>query len=453
MKRLAICLQRIGDILTVSPILRAIKEEHPTDELHLLIHRECEIVVPLLKDVDHFHFFERKRWQQSLGEIELSGWEAFLQLESLVSELKSNKFNHIYNLSHTRMAAWLTGLIGQNNFTGVRLERMGHAQFSSNWFEDLDRLEQHKPWETFNVADYMRLGCGINRSVNQRRKVGSTVASIVGIQLFTSDEKKNFPLQNWTQVAAQLVRLRDDLKIVLLAAPFERESAERWMQTLPVAIAERCELLIGSLEEASKTLEKINVLITGDTSIKHLAALVNTPVLEIALGSSNVNLNGVYTEGSLIVRSRARCFPCTPRGNCQQTEHFCSKDIDPAVVAMLTTQVIDGIYTQVRPIAEEYRGQLEILRVVKTHDGLWHAIPFAERFGKRIIEDWIQRCFKATQMTNCHRDTLVSYAHLLQTLFPYASVMDWQQVFNDLVFPKDKEFIKKELIQCLKHSS
>ena len=448
LKTLVIALQRIGDILMVAPAIRAAKESN--GELHLLIHRDCQAVQELLPFVDQFHYFERDTWQKSLGEMELSSWEGFGGLQQLVEHLHQQNFNSVYNFSHTKLAAYMTGLIGRQSYFGARIDAWGKAHFSSKWFADLDNLSALSPYDTFHMADYFAFGA--NQKVLTGATVGNRDANFIAIQPFTSEAKKNYPLEGFTELIRTIHSVRPQSRFGVLCAPFELNQLGSWISQVKSTGA-HVELFSENLVRTQDLLSQASLLISADTSIKHLGVLQGASILELSLGSSNLFFTGSHCENALIVKSRESCAPCGIRGACHRDQHYCSKSLDPVALGMLATQLMENFFHQLKPIADEYRSQLEIYKPRFTADGLWHPIPQGERFSLTAVQNWVRRSFKSMQMTTTERFTLESYAELLRSLFPTASYRDWQQVFQDLIFPKDKDYIKKELIQCLKHSS
>jgi ADP-heptose:LPS heptosyltransferase len=450
MRQLAICLQRIGDTLMVAKTLKAIKDRNPQDELHVLIHRETAAVIPVLPFVDQFHFFEREKWQKSLGEIELSGWEAFSALKGLINNLRDLDFYHVYNLSHTRLASHLTGVIANHSYSGGRIDAWGQGHVSSPWFKELDGHTDLPRTQVFHFSDHMHFGSGFDAVPSEPRTQGTRRG--VALQVLTSDEKKNYPLNQWADLIQWVFKTQGNIPITVLCAPFEKERVQNWLQESSIA-AGNVSVLCADLKSTAEFLATQNLLISGDTAIKHLAVLSGTPVLELCLGSSEPFLTGTWAENTLIVRSREHCVPCAARGRCHRSEHACAQSFEPAALAMLASQAMDGLSLQLKPIADEYRGQIEILNPIRTADGVWHPIPVAERFSVTNVQVWVSRAFRVMQLNGVTRQSLESYAQLLRRVFPFASQRDWQQVFGDLVFPKDKDSIKQELIQCLKQSN
>lgn len=69
------------------------------------------------------------------------------------------------------------------------------------------------------------------------------------------------------------------------------------------------------------------MLVTLDTAIKHLATWTGTPIVEIALGSSNPNETGAYQEGALILKPQVPCAPCRHSSSCSQSSFVCQEDL------------------------------------------------------------------------------------------------------------------------------
>src|SRR6185437_6415211 len=97
-----------------------------------------------------------------------------------------------------------------------------------------------------------------------------------------------------------------------------------------------------------------DVLVTGDTSIKHLAALTPIRIVEIALGSSDIERTGAYKDGSLIISSRESCVPCRHSAPCHRDHHACAAKLDPQAVGLAIAKFTEKDWSSLQLLAQEY---------------------------------------------------------------------------------------------------
>jgi hypothetical protein len=74
-------------------------------------------------------------------------------------------------------------------------------------------------------------------------------------------------------------------------------------------------------------LEKTDLLITGDTSIQHIAAGLGCPVLSLFLGSADSVKTGPWIQGATSLAGSASCAPCKHSNPCSEYSHLCGDSL------------------------------------------------------------------------------------------------------------------------------
>lgn len=430
------------------PAIEGLVRQDPDGQVDILIHRDSAATAGVLAETVHrVHYFEREFWQKQLGESWLQSRTAHAELMQLVQSLRAEEYDAVYNFSHTYLAAELTDLIGGKVFHGVRVDIRGAACYSSPWFQDMEKGLDRPDHLKLHFVDSLMAGVGLAGSGFQRYRSRSTGTARVAIQVLTSDARKNWPAHQWVEVLRLLQTVRPQLELTLLGAPFEEEQLQSLASQLGAA-GVCCELIVSDLETTKEILGRQDLLISGDTSIKHLAALQGVPVLELALGPSVIEFTGAFSDRSFIVQARAACCPCPVREGCSQSRQVCA-DIPPELIAMLATQVLEETEFQAAPLAEEYRKQVRVLRSVRTGDGLWHAVPVAERFSEAAVHQWVSRVFHILSLGGGDRSRVETYVDLLRQIFPLATAADWRMALEKIVVAKDRDLFKREFLECL----
>ncbi|MNT02589.1 Glycosyltransferase family 9 (heptosyltransferase) [compost metagenome] len=115
-----------------------------------------------------------------------------------------------------------------------------------------------------------------------------------------------------------------DYRVKIVAAPFERERL--------LTVFQEGDLIVCDLVEAKEHLEKSALLITGDTSIKHLAASVGTPIVEIAIGSSDSTKTRAFSQHAITIQATTACYPCNHSQACSQKSHLCAEELSVGAV-------------------------------------------------------------------------------------------------------------------------
>jgi ADP-heptose:LPS heptosyltransferase len=397
MKILAVSLLRAGDLCMTTGLLRSLKESHPSLELHLLINKSSSGLIPLLSYVDKFHIFDRDLIQTSLGEIDRSLFEGYDRVGQLVSELNSMGFHQVINLTHNRLSAHMCSLIESNEYQGLHINSQGLAGFGSSWFGYLNNYSTYGRPDLFHYSDifvnanlmddstrsysFIETDEGVAKSKNYLNKNKKNIV----VQCFTSDPKKEWGVDRFLEFARTLERLHAGCNIIFLAGPNERSRLdlpdfnENWV------VAE-CDL-----PTAYSVVKAADLLVTGDTVIKHLAAGCDTPVIELSLGSSQYQKTGIYKRGQIIIQSKSECAPCSHSDSCKTQDFRCRNTIEPSCVSLIAQRMLQGNRSDLAVIAEEYKEGCDIRITDFTLRGDWYSYSLLEVPSDVRLQEYLDR--------------------------------------------------------------
>ena len=457
MKILVVSLLRIGDIVLSTPVLRGLRERHPSAEIHLLINSQFQQIAPLIPYVNRTLSFDRNELQKGLGDINIPVFESYERLQSLVEDLNSENYDWIINLTHSRLSGWLLSLLPAKKKTGLCFDGAGQASFGSNWFRFLNNQVDVEGEETFHFTDIFRFALELGEESLGRPSLAETASGLsesqeflntlsvdkpmMAVQVLTSDTKKDWGFEKYVQALEQFQRVHQEVQIAVIGAPFERERLQPFMQGLQ-GRGVQASLAILSFEGAFSLLKnkRCALLLTGDTSIKHLASAARTPTVELSLGSSDFHRTGSYLQGSVIIQSREACAPCVHSSPCHREMHACAKRIPAGVVAMVASEVYAGRSFQLGAIAEEFVDQVDILRVELRTSGFWAAYSVLEPFTEQTIGRWVDlACRKlwlqaaengAAQSRAVRGTEIRKLSGLLRSIHPKVSDIEWRHLLG-----------------------
>ncbi len=455
MKILVVSLLRIGDIVLTAPILRGLRNKFPHAEIHLMLNGQFKQVAPLLPYIDRFWFFDRERLQKGLGEASVPIFDSYERLQAQIDSLNGENYDLALNLTHNRLSGWLLSLISAKEKHGLVFDPQGKAAFGTAWFRYLNHQVDAEGEEVFHFTDVFRFALGIDYDPRQnspalvetekgRAEAADYLSSemqgpVIAVQALTSDTKKDWGLESFARAIVQLQGLHPDAQFAILGAPFEKEKLTPLLTRLQDANV-RARLAILSFEGAFSLLKRAKLLITGDTSIKHLASLAKTPIVEICLGSSDAHRTGAYQQGSIIIRSREACVPCVHSKACHRASHACGQSLKPDAVAMVASEVFSRRTFQLRTIAEEYAREVEILRVEMTESGFWAAPSLLEPFSEASVCRWLDLACRKLWLESTTRKSaslqmgteIRRLAALLKSIHPLVSDIEWRHLWSDL---------------------
>ncbi|HEU5219326.1 MAG TPA: lipopolysaccharide heptosyltransferase II [Gemmatimonadales bacterium] len=311
----------IGDILLLTPLLRALRRRHPDAGITVVTR---EGFAPLLA--------HNPRISQVIG------WEDTRTLASLGQELKGRGFSHRLDLHGSLRSLALRRHVGGSWFTYPkhRVARTVLIKTRRNVYQDprpvaeryfdaakdLDvtpddgSLEMFLSRPTLDAAEQFLAARGIG-SVRQ------LIALAPGAAHFT----KRWPLHHWTALVRRLVEHGND--VVVVGGPEDRELA----LAVAEAGAERAVSAAGAfdLPGSAAVLKRARALVAGDTGVMHMATAVGTPVL--ALFGPTVEPFGFfpYHAKATVLQRDLYCRPCSAHGGpkCPEVHHRCLQDLTP----------------------------------------------------------------------------------------------------------------------------
>ena len=407
------------------PALVRLRAQHPKAEIHIVINRSFLGVKPFLPMVDKVIAFDRELVQQGLVETDRALFEPFDRLQKMISELNQEKYDQIVNLTQNRFSGYLNALISANEKMGMSLNHKGQASFGSNWFRYLNNVVGAGAATIFNFADIFQFGLGgsapyqsqihLEETVDGRKEYETwrlgqvyTDGPKVVLQCLTSDEKKNWPMDRWIQALSIFAISNPRAEIIALGAPFERAKIEELVKA-----AAESKLKISpaylSLEGALTLLNESDVLVTGDTSIKHLAAFSHIRILEIALGGSDIRKTGSLKADSLILTSAESCAPCSHEGQCHRGRRYCAESLTPEFVGLMLGQYLIKDWNAIRVLTEEFSDTARVFRSRRFIDGFWYAEDLREAQWAEQISSNLDRVAWKFMLDNQHSKHLATY--------------------------------------------
>jgi ADP-heptose:LPS heptosyltransferase len=322
---LGISLLRLGDLILQKPLIEGLRKKHPQSEIHMLINKQFAPVEFLFAGlVDRFIYFDRELLQKSCGEKEFNILWGVRNLKNLVDELNRVEYDDVYNFTHNRLTAHIAGLIKARRVVGIYSAAGKFYGLDNPWIQFFNNYFGRSEAAGFHYTEILAKSLEIPLRPASAKSLFRPGKKKILLQPLTSDAKKNWSLARFQELARRLAA-ETAYEVLVLGAPFEAE-------VLAPHFAPG-QLKVCSLQEAAAELKQAALLITGDTSIKHLAALFEVPILEISLGSAQPLQVGAFSNESYILESRLACGPCPHSVPCSQPRHACAEQM--SVVAVL----------------------------------------------------------------------------------------------------------------------
>lgn len=320
-KILIINLRRIGDVYTTGHLINSLSQ-NSENSVSLLVYKESEKAASNLKNISKLHVIDRKEIITLKTNKLFSDGFAFEQLFNQLEAVKSQKWDEVVNYSNDLVGAYLCSYLKNSaeKITGVHYNEFRNVVTSSDWeilFNDVLPVVKYAPMHFVDCYHKM-MGVKSNSSGEKiltdskhnatafsnfstiRKSLGGSesTSKIIGIQLKTADARKDIPEHMLVELL-QLIKLNSELIPVILIAPNDEE--RRYATELNEKFDNNLVVVEADLQAVASVLMNIDILITPDTAIKHIADLTETPVLEVSLGFAPFLKQGTYSAGSLIL--------------------------------------------------------------------------------------------------------------------------------------------------------
>ncbi len=331
MKILIISLLRLGDILLHRELARSLKAQNPDCQIHFLIYSQFQSVGPLVPESEKWHVLDRKSLQRILVERQQSPLTAYTHLESVISEINGEKYDLILNATHNRLSVRMMDLLQAQEKRGVALESGRKVPDVNSWQTYLNENFSSHQGSRFHYLEVLHRSLGISMQLPeaaQCRKPG-----VILLQLLTSDVKKNWGLEKFRELKDRLQKRFPDHQVLGLCSPQEKEQVSQHFQWH--------EFLTPNLEDARDLLKEVRLLITGDTSIQHLAAQQGCPVVSLFMGSADPVKTAPWQMGAWVIQAQSDCSPCVHSQPCHQSKHLCAQSIEVTTVFELVESLIE----------------------------------------------------------------------------------------------------------------
>lgn len=309
----------LGDVLLLTPLIRALRARHPAATLTALTRQEW---APLLSANPHLDQVVTITRGQSLV--------------PLARALRGAGFSHRLDL-HGSVRSRVLRLLVPGTWQGFDARRRergalirrreqrytDHVPVAERYFEAATTLEARpdgKPAELFvSPAAEARAEEWLSRQA----LAGELVACAPGAAHAT----KRWPLRHWETLIAELTAR--GLVPVIIGGPAEQEIGQHLVRRSEGRVVSAAGEL--DLQATGALLRRARAAVSGDTGAMHMATAVATPV--VALFGPTVEAFGFfpYRATAAVLQRELACRPCSSKGSprCPLGHHRCLEEIVP----------------------------------------------------------------------------------------------------------------------------
>lgn len=321
---LAVRFSSIGDVLLVTPLLRAIRLRHPAARITVVTKQAH---VPLLSHNPHVD--------------RVIGLEPGRPLASIAAELRMEGYTHRLDLHdnlRTRMlrtlvpGRWSTypkHRVARTLLIYTKRNRYPDARpVAERYFSaagDLDVLPDGKPPDFF-------LGPDAERQASDWLAAAGLAQNrpVIALAPGAAHATKRWPVEHWRSLIQQIVA--ESFDVVIVGGPDDSQLGTTLSQGTGGTVVSAAGVF--GLQGTGAVLQRAAALISGDTGVMHMATGVGTPV--VALFGPTVRAFGFfpYTSRAEVLELALSCRPCSSKGGarCPLGHHQCLAKIGPETV-------------------------------------------------------------------------------------------------------------------------
>lgn len=318
-KVLIVSLRKYGDVLTSGHIINSLKQNYLDCEITLLVYKESLAVTQVMKGIKEVVSIDRKKLLSIKNAPLFSDFSALDLFGKQISSLKNTHWDIVLNHSNDTVSTYLSSFFFSKEKAGVTFKNDGSTSYNSDWAIVLNDIIPTQERASFNLTEiYHRLleipfedsGSKLvafpsnNRSVLETfkgLKDGNDGAKVIGIQVTASTEDKALTRETIEQYCKYCLATESFVPILMIAA-IEKE------RIIAKAISEKFDGAVTIVETDFKALPSVllhlDLLVTPDTSVKHMADLAYTPLIEISLDNSPFLRQSSIEDSNIVIRPK-----------------------------------------------------------------------------------------------------------------------------------------------------
>jgi len=309
----------IGDIVLLTPLLRALRDGYPDAHIALVAGSWSKDILKGTAWVDEIIPFSAP-WVK-YGQ----GWHGWLQCIELVIKLKNRNWDLGIEVRGDVRQILLLAFAGAKRRIGF--DFTGGGPLLSDVVRD-DGTPSHIADHHRRIAEYLEIWPAntsyipIIRLTDEEAILAQQRNVYLGFHLGASLPLRRLPTKEALQLV-QRVAERLTIPIVLFVSPDDPSSSQRLYDTLPAHIQNRIELWSGSLRHMLVTLSQSTQMYCMDSGTAHIAAAMGVPVTVIYGPGVSTYVRPIGTHVTIIEKIDLDCKPCDQKHCINRSRQCC----------------------------------------------------------------------------------------------------------------------------------
>ncbi len=301
---LIIQLARFGDLVQTK---RLVKSLELRGQVHLCIDESLQMLANLIYPNAIVYSLPAHSPPSAAG---------LERVHKTLQDMGAQKFDAVYNLNHAGLNRALARLFETEQVLGYQMH--GAQAVHSAWVRKAFYWTQSRVISPINLVDFWaffdKMPCS-PKMVNPKAQGGGRG---IGVALAGREARRSLPPEVLAPILRTFFERMNAPAIYLLGSATESVLARQLKRHMPAKMLDRVHDLSGktSFADLVEALQGLDVLITPDTGIMHLAAHLAVPVQAFFLSSAWCHETGPYGEGHGVWQSVYECAPCLESAPC-----------------------------------------------------------------------------------------------------------------------------------------
>ena len=325
---LVIKISSLGDVILVTPSLRALGKKFPNAKIHCLVGKESRKILVNCPYVDELIVYDHKGKDR--------GWFRLLKLAHNLRRYNFDKVIDFQNNQKSHALCFLSFSKESYGFDNGKWSRL-LSQPVKNYDPNIPAVvQQFQILSQMGIAaddkNYLELWPSERNNIYVKNLLESEWINpnnkIVGINIAASEKWKT---KNWS--TEHIVKLCDMLamkhiRVIITGIEKDKPLAQHILsltRSKPANFVGKTDIL-----QLAALIKRCKVFITPDSAPLHVAAAMQTPVIAF-FGPTDSKRHAPPAKRIVVLEKKLSCTPCySPR--CKILTHACMKEITPEEV-------------------------------------------------------------------------------------------------------------------------
>lgn len=371
---LIIRMDLIGDLVLSLPIVRILKRTYPQAEIDILALPSSAKVIASDPDVRTIIPYDPNIWRRPKSLLQPRNWHA---AQLLYRQLHAQH----YDLAVSVFGPWAAILAvfsgaprrlgyGEESYPGLMTDNVAGQHWHKNdHLHEVDYCVQLAQAAGATIQDTDRIprlyvGSQAQQEVEtllQNEGIEDATTLIACHVSANNGQAKRWPIPYWATLIDRLI-LETEATVLFTGAPDDQaliDAIRARMQAQAINLAGKT-----SLTQLAALLQRVDLLLTGDSGPMHIAGAVKTDLIAIH-GPTDPRLSGPVSPQATILRDTIWCSPCykaqgTP-ADCRFHTTQCMKNITP-----------DQVFTTVQHKLQQQHVRPPTVKPTQTVEGFSH---------------------------------------------------------------------------------